>query len=62
MSRVSMSPAAVSARLRAVGAQSDLRSERRLATKVDMSPAAVSRRLRQVGEALALCERLARRT
>lgn len=61
MSRPDMSPSAVSARLRDVGARSDLRPERRLATKVDMSPRAVSRRLRAVQQALDLCRRLAPR-
>jgi len=50
-----MSPAAVSARLREVARLSDLRAERRLATKVDMRPEAVSARLRQVQQLRALC-------
>lgn len=46
MSKVDMSPEAVSERLRAMSRLSDLRPENRLAAKVDMSSAAVSRRLR----------------
>lgn len=55
-----MSPAAVSARLRAVARLSDLRAERRLDTKLDMRPAAITRRLRTVGSLTALCLKLGR--
>ena len=54
-------PATVSARLREVGRLSDLRAERRLATKIDLRPEAVSRRLRTVGRLTDLCLRLGRR-
>ncbi len=55
MSRPDMSPKAVAERLREMSRLSDLRSEKRLATKVDMSPRAVTRRLRQQSELRAVC-------
>lgn len=58
MSKVDMSAAAVSARLRQVSEMSDLRPERRLDSKIDMSPQGVSRRLREASELLDLCQRL----
>jgi len=45
MSRVDMSPPAVTERLQAMSRMSDLSPENRLAAKVDMSSAAVTRRL-----------------
>ena len=48
MSPIDYSPAAVTARLKEVSRQSDLRTENRLAYKVDMSPAAVTHRLQVV--------------
>lgn len=46
MSRPSYSPAAVTARLKAMSAAADLRADRRLANKVPMTPEAITRRLR----------------
>ena len=55
MSRVDMSPEAVSERLRTMSRLSDLRTTERLATKVDMSPKAVTRRLRRQSELRRAC-------
>ena len=55
MSKVDMSPEAVTERLREMSRLSDLRTENRLATKVDMSPAAVARRLRRQSELRRAC-------
>ena len=58
---VDMSPAAVSARLRAVAAVSDLRVDRRMDAKLDMRPDAISARIRAVGQLNRLCLKLAER-
>src|SRR5690606_26197999 len=57
---VDMSPAAISARLSAVGRLSDLRADRRLYYKLDLRPDTVSRRLRELGRLSDLCVRLGR--
>lgn len=51
-------PEAVSARLREVARQTDLRTNRRLEAKVDYAPDAVSRRLRLVEALRRACLRL----
>ena len=56
-----MEPAAVSARLQALGRLSDLRADQRLATKLDMRSCGVTRRLRRLGRLTSLCLRLGRR-
>ncbi len=58
MSGVDMSASAISARLRQVSREADLRPEQRLVQKVDMSPSALSRRLRRVSELRRLCLKL----
>ena len=55
-----MSKAAITERLRWVGANSDLTPERRLEGKIDMSPSAISARLREVAALLELCRTLER--
>ena len=55
MSRVDMSPEAVTERLRTMSGICDLRPENRLAAKVDMSSAAVTRRLRQQSRLRDVC-------
>jgi DNA-binding Lrp family transcriptional regulator len=55
MTRVDMSPEAVTERLREMSRLSDLRTTGRLATKVDMSPGAVTRRLRRQSELRRTC-------
>jgi hypothetical protein len=57
----SMSPGAISQRLRESGARSDLTATRRLATKVDMSCAVVTRRLRTQSALRDACLAWARR-
>lgn len=54
-----MSAAAITARLRASGAQSDLSPETRLDAKLDLSPAGITARLREVSALCELCRRLA---
>lgn len=56
---VDMSPEAVSARLREVGAISDLEASKRLEGKIDYSPEGISARLREVEQLRRLCEGLA---
>jgi hypothetical protein len=56
-----MSKGAITARLRAVSAMSDLSPERRLEGKIDMSPQAITARLREVAELLQLCRALGSR-
>jgi hypothetical protein len=60
MSRVSMDPEAIHARLKQVSDLADLRPEHRLDTKIDMSPAGVLQRLRIASELRDLCNALAR--
>ncbi len=60
MSRVDMSPEAVTRRLRLVGELSDLGPEAHAAGKVDMSPEGVTRRLRQASQLSKLCRSLER--
>jgi hypothetical protein len=60
MSRVSMDPEAIYARLKQVSDLADLRPEHRLDSKLDMSPAGVLRRLRIASELRDLCNALAR--
>lgn len=55
MTRLDMSPEAVTERLLEMGRLSDLRTGHRLATKVDMSPEAVTRRLRRQSELRRAC-------
>lgn len=57
---VDVSPAAVTTRVRAASAMTDLRTERRLFAKIDLSPAAVTRRLRTVSRLRDLCLYLGR--
>ncbi len=57
MRPVCLDPAAVTARLTALAAASDLERSRRLSTKVDLSPAAVTRRLRVQSRLRAACLR-----
>ena len=60
MSGISMSPAAIRARLEEASAQTDLATEKRLETKIDLSPQAISDRLRAVSELRDLCLHLGR--
>jgi hypothetical protein len=53
-----MSLAAVTARLRHVGAISDLAPERRLDAKLDLSAAGITRRLAEACDLLQLCQLL----
>ncbi len=55
-----MEPARVTARLREQSASSDLRSDRRLATKVEMSAEAITRRLQRVSALRDACLRWAK--
>lgn len=55
MSRVDLSPRAVSERLRRASELSNLETSKRLETKIDLSPAAVSRRLEQVSKLRSFC-------
>ncbi len=59
MSRVSMDPEAIHARLEIVSNLADLRPERRLDSKIDMSPAGVLARLRIASQLRDLCNALA---
>jgi len=54
-----MSPAAITARLRRASELSDLDPARRLDAKLDMSAAGITRRLREASELLDLCRALA---
>lgn len=58
-SGVDMSKAAITERLRAASALSDLHPERRLDAKLDMSPSAITKRLREASDLLDLCRKLA---
>ena len=58
-SKVDMSAAAITARLRHVGTISDLAPERRLDAKLDMSAAGITRRLAEASDLLQLCQSLA---
>ena len=58
MSRIDLSPAAITARLRQASDASDLAAVRRLDTKVDLSPDGVSRRLHEAFELYELCRSL----
>lgn len=60
MSRVSLAPADVRARLQIASDLADLRPERRLDSKLDMSPAGVRRRLQLASELSELCLALGR--
>jgi hypothetical protein len=60
MTKVDMSPRAVSARLRAVSECSDLDSSRRLDAKINLSPNAISERLATVSALRDLCLYLGR--
>ena len=55
-----LSAAAVTARLRRVSEQSDLRSELRLLPKLDMTPSGITRRLEKVEALRRLCVELMR--
>ena len=56
MSRTSMEPEAILARLELASSLADLRPEHRLAAKLDMSPAGVLRRLQIASELSELCK------
>ena len=56
---VSMSPAAIRARLLEASRLADLRPEHRLDTKLDMSPGGIRRRLELASELSELCRALA---
>ena len=60
MSRISLDPEAVYARLKLASDLADLRPERRLDAKLDMSPAGVRRRLQLASDLTDLCLALAR--
>ncbi len=60
MSRVSLEPEAVRARLERASELADLRPERRLDAKLDMSSAGVWRRLQIASQLRDLCAALAR--
>lgn len=57
--KVDMSPTAVTNRLRAVAAMSDLAPEKRLDAKLDMSKTGVTKRLREAADLLKACQKLA---
>lgn len=57
---VSMSPAAITARLRKASELADLRTERRLHAKIDMSPKGITARLRKVEPLRRACIKLGR--
>ncbi|HVI03392.1 MAG TPA: hypothetical protein VM869_32075 [Enhygromyxa sp.] len=59
MSRVSLDPKDVYARLKLASDLADLRPERRLDAKLDMSPMGVRRRLQLASELSDLCRALA---
>lgn len=59
--KVDLSPDAITERLRAASAVSDLAADKRLDAKIDLSPGAVTRRLREASDLLRLCETLAAR-
>jgi hypothetical protein len=56
---VDMSKIAITARLRRVGALSDLSPQRRMEGKIDMSPAAITARLREAAALLDVWRSLA---
>ena len=58
MSGPSMTARAITERLRAVSALSDLRPDRRLDAKLDMTREGITRRLREVAALLSLSNRL----
>jgi hypothetical protein len=59
MSRVSLEPEAIYARLKLASDLADLRPERRLDAKLDLSPAGVRQRLQLASDLTDLCRALA---
>ncbi len=59
MKTVDMSPRAISDRLEAVNALSDLSPDKRLDAKLDMSSAGIAGRLREASDLYAACLQLA---
>jgi hypothetical protein len=59
MSRVSLDPKDIHARLKLASDLADLRPERRLDVKLDMTPAGVRRRLQLASDLSDLCRALA---